>query len=183
MFITFALDILIMNSITNKLKPFDFYYAFSILIIHGIFINALFLCSQKVLDILHYSVFIYIAFSPFLSNKYLIGANLLLLFLIQLLWILKGCCILNDQENPLRFGFSIELSIFTLIYTIIVANKLPKLSMKNYNKKKLKIRKSKSKGKSKKKLKIRKSKKKLKIRKSKSKNENAVTQSIFSTFA
>jgi len=140
MFITFALDIFIMNSITNKLNPFDFYYAFSILIIHGIFINALFLCSQKVLDILHYSVFIYIAFSPFLSNNYLIGANLFLVFLIQLLWILKGCCILNDLENPLRFGFGFEISIFTLIYTIILANKLPKFRIKN-NKKKLKRKK------------------------------------------
>jgi len=166
MFITFALDIFIMNSITNKLNPFDFYYAFSILIIHGIFINALFLCSQKVIDILHYSVFIYIAFSPFLSNKYLIGANLLLVFLIQLLWILKGCCILNDPENPLRFGFGFEIAIFTLIYTIILANKLPKIRIKN-NKKKLKRKKQ-----------TRKSK-----RKNNSENENAVTRSIFSTFS
>ena len=141
MFITLTLDIFVINSLSNNLEPFDYYYAFSILIIHGIFINALFLCSQKLLDILHYSVFIYIAFSPFLSNKYLIGANLLLVFLIQLLWILKGCCILNDPENPIRFGFGFEISIFTLIYTIILANKLPKFHIKKKYKKKLKRRK------------------------------------------
>tara|TARA_B100002019_G_C21160859_1_gene543230 strand:+ start:429 stop:962 length:534 start_codon:yes stop_codon:yes gene_type:complete len=162
MFITLILDVFIINSLSNKLKPFDFYYAFSILIIHGIFINALFLGSQKVLDVLHYSVFIYIAFSPFLSNKYLIGANLFLVFLIQLLWILKGCCILNDPENPIRFGFGFEISIFTLIYTIILANKLPKFRIKN--KKKLKVKKH-----------IRKSK-------NKSKSKNAITRSIFTTF-
>ena len=141
MFITLILDILILNSLSRKMKTFDLYYASSILIIHGIFINALFLCSQKILDILHYSVFIYIAFSPFLSNKYLIGANLFLVFLIQLLWIVKGCCILNNPENPLRFGFGFEILIFTLIYTIILANKLPKFRIKNTNKKKLKIKK------------------------------------------
>ena len=141
MFITLVLDVFIINSLSNKLKPFDFYYAFSILIIHGIFINALFLHSRKILDILHYSVFIYIAFSPFLSNVYLIGANLLLLTVIQLLWIIKGCCILNDPNDPMGFGYGYEISIFTLIYTIILANKLPKFYKKKRNKKKLKFKK------------------------------------------
>ena len=132
---TLLLDICIINSLSYKMNSFDFYYASSVLIIHAIFINALFLSSQKILDILHYSVFIYIAFSPLLSNNYLIGANLLLVFIIQLLWILKGCCILNDPENPIRFGFGYEISIFTLIYTIILANKLPKFFIKRKEKK------------------------------------------------
>ena len=145
MFITLVLDVLIIYSLIHKLKLFDFYYAFSILIIHGIFINALFLNNRKILDILHYSVFLYIAFSPFLSNKYLIGANLLLLFLIQLLWILKNCCILNDPNNPIRFGFGYEISIFTLIYTIILANKLPRFRFMKKIKKKLKQKKQRKK--------------------------------------
>ena len=145
MFITLVLDVLIIYSLIHKLKLFDFYYAFSILIIHGIFINALFLNNRKILDILHYSVFLYIAFSPFLSNKYLIGANLLLLFLIQLLWILKNCCILNDPNNPIRFGFGYEISIFTLIYTIILANKLPRFKFMKKIKKKMKQKKQRKK--------------------------------------
>lgn len=145
MFITLVLDTLIIYSLMYKLKLFDIYYAFSILIIHGIFINALFLNNRKILDILHYSVFLYIAFSPFLSNKYLIGANLLLLFFIQLLWILKNCCILNDPNNPIRFGFGYEISIFTLIYTIILANKLPRFRFMKKIKKKLKQKKQRKK--------------------------------------
>lgn len=129
--ITFMLEVFIMNSLTNKLNPFDFYYAVSILVVHILFIIAVFLCGQKVLDIFHYSIFICIALSPFLSNNYLIGANLLLLLLIQLLWIIKGCCILNDPNNPLRVGFGIETSIIALLYTIILANKLPKISINN----------------------------------------------------
>lgn len=145
MFITLVLDILIIYSLIHKLKLFDFYYAFSILIIHGLFINALFLNNRTILDILHYSVFLYIAFSPFLSNKYLIGANLLLLFFIQLLWVLKNCCILNDPNNPIRFGFGYEISIFTLIYTIILANKLPRFRFMKKIKKKLKQKKQRKK--------------------------------------
>ena len=138
MFITLALDVFIINSLNKKLKNFDYIYAFSVLIIHGIFLNALFLANQKVLDILHYSVFIYIAFSPFLSNIYLISANLLLVFVIQTLWILKGCCILNDPKNPIRFGYGYEVGIFTLIYTILLANKLPNIFKKKKQKKRKK---------------------------------------------
>jgi len=59
----------------------------------------------------------------------ILDVYLFLVFLIQLLWIL------NDPENPLRFGFGFEISIFTLIYTIILANKLPKFRIKNVIKK------------------------------------------------
>jgi hypothetical protein len=138
MIATLLLDICIINSLSHKMNLFDFYYASSVLIIHAIFINALFLCSQNILDILHYSIFFYILFSPLLTNKYLIGANLLLVFIIQMLWILKGCCILNNPENPVRFGFGCEISIFILVYTIILANKMPKFRIKGKEKKKKK---------------------------------------------
>ena len=130
--LTIVLDIIIIMALNvKKMKKFDVCYAFAVLIIHGIFIISLMLDTRALLDILHYSIFIFIALSPLLSDIYLISANLLLVIVIQILWILKGYCILNDPNNPIRFGYGYEISIFVLLYTVILANKMPKLDISN----------------------------------------------------
>lgn len=130
--LTIVLDIIIIMALNVKnMEKFDMCYAFAVLIIHGIFIISLILDTRALLDILHYSIFIFIALSPLLSDIYLISANLLLVIVIQILWILKGCCILNDPNNPIRFGYGYEISIFVLLYTVILANKMPKLDISN----------------------------------------------------
>lgn len=125
--LTIFLDVFVLIAIykSTNLPFFDLFYAVSILAIHVIFIIALIYGNQSILDILHYSIFIYIGLSIFLSNLFLIGANLLLVCVIQILWINKGCCILNDFEKPLEFGYGDELSYMMLFYTVYLANKLP----------------------------------------------------------
>ena len=63
--LTIVLDIIIIMALNvKKMKKFDVCYAFAVLIIHGIFIISLMLDTRALLDILHYSIFIFIALSP-----------------------------------------------------------------------------------------------------------------------
>lgn len=121
--ITIALDIiLLLGLIKSKFTLFDFLYIVSILLVHILFYISLYINNRSLLDFLHYFVFIYIALSQFCNNYYIILANILLLFIIQYLWIIKGRCILNET-NSKQFGYGNELSIFTLISSFTLCMK------------------------------------------------------------
>lgn len=121
--ITIIIDIILLFAINNtKIKSFDFFYIISILFVHFIFYISLFYNNQSSLDFLHYFVFLYISLSVFCNNYFILLANIILLFFIQYLWLIKGRCILNSK-NGKQFGYSKEISIYTLVISFIICIK------------------------------------------------------------
>ncbi len=96
-----------------------------ILCSHVLFYYALFSKDDILIQWLHYGIFISLVVSIFLENTKLLIICLGLLLAIQILWIVEDRCILNDEnEDTTKFGYSKELSIGVLLYTIIMAMKI-----------------------------------------------------------
>ena len=122
------LDILLLTILYRQYKQlskFDKVYILCILVSHIILFLSLWNQWCTIIDILHYFLFLSIVLAIFIQNKYLQLLVLLLVILIQVLWIYKGRCIMNtnDDENQNFWGFSNELTIGTLVYTVILSIK------------------------------------------------------------
>ena len=101
----------------------DYSFVVIILLSHVAFYIALYAQYGTWIDYLHYFMFISLIMSVCLENVYLLGLCLFLLFMIQLLWIFEKKCILI-REDGVQFGFSNELSILSIIWTIILSMKI-----------------------------------------------------------
>lgn len=109
----------------EQLSRFDVVYIVSILASHVILFLSLWNQWCTIIDILHYFLFLSIVLAIFIQNKYLQLLVLLLVILIQVLWIYKGRCIMNtnEDENENFWGFSNELTFGTLVYTVVLSIK------------------------------------------------------------
>ena len=103
----------------NNLSGFDNLWILLVLISHGLFYYGLQYNQRKLLDILHYFIFILPSLSIFTNNIFLKILSLLLLLLIQILWIKENRCILNDEDYD--FGYGNELNYYVLIFTSILS--------------------------------------------------------------
>ena len=125
---TLCIDVgLLSVFLTSSRTLFWFDNAFVVVILcsHVLFYYALFSQDNFLIQWLHYCIFISLAVSIFLENTKLLIICLVLLLTIQILWIVEDRCILNDEnEDTTKFGYSKELSIGVLLYTIILAIKI-----------------------------------------------------------
>jgi len=103
--ITALLDSGLIYLCTKKKLPFiDKFWCYSVLFSHGIFYYALHKNNRKLLDKLHYWVFILPVISTFSKTIYPKIMSLFLILIIQYLWVIENKCILNEEGKTLGFG-------------------------------------------------------------------------------
>lgn len=130
-FITFLIDIFLIYILINlNFTFFGKIFISSLLIVHLVFYYALYFYKKKILDIIHYLIFIYPFFSLFCKSKYIHIVSLILLLIIQLLWIIENRCILNEPSDV--FGFGDLVRIYTLILTLILSFRIGYNNIKHY---------------------------------------------------
>ena len=121
---TLIIDIcLIIILITQKLNIVDTLFIYTILICHLVFYYSLHKEIKKIINILHYIIFISLSIGIFLNNKLLILLCIALLILIQVLWIINKNCILNNISH-IEHGYGDSVTIFTILITLIYITKL-----------------------------------------------------------
>ena len=123
-----VLDILLLTIFYRQYKQlskFDKVYILCILVSHIILFLSLWNQWCTIIDILHYFLFLSIVLAIFIRNGYLQLMVLSLVVLIQILWVYKGRCIMNTMENENEnfWGFSNELTVGTLLYTVVLSFK------------------------------------------------------------
>lgn len=123
-----VLDILLLTIFYRQYKQlskFDKVYILCILVSHIILFLSLWNQWCTIIDILHYFLFLSIVLAIFIRNGYLQLLVLSLVVLIQVLWVYKGRCIMNTMENENEnfWGFSNELTVGTLLYTVVLSIK------------------------------------------------------------
>lgn len=129
---------LIYLSYSQNLNAFDTLFIYSSIGIQLVFLNALLKKKKKVIRYLHSIMMMYIILGIGVSNKYLLLLVILLLVYIQILWIIKGECILSQFETSvnndfgilsqfetfMNNGFGKRLAVLSLLYTVILSLKL-----------------------------------------------------------
>ena len=98
----------------KKLHSYDKYWCYLTLCSHGLFYYALHKNNRRVLDQLHYWVFILPVLSTFTKTIYPKILSLFLIILIQYLWIIEDKCILNEEGQELGFGGITGIGTITL---------------------------------------------------------------------
>ncbi len=109
----------------EQLSRFDVVFIVSALVSHVILFISLWNQWCSIINILHFFLFFSIVLAIFIQNRYLQLLVILLVIFIQVMWIYKGRCIMNtnDDENQNFWGFSNELTVVTLVYTVILSIK------------------------------------------------------------
>ena len=115
---------LIYLAYSQNLNAFDSLFIYSSIGIQLVFLNALFKKKKEVIHYLHFIMVMYIILGIGVSNKYLLLLVILLLVYIQILWIIKGECILSQFETSVNNGFGKRLAVLSLLYTVILSFKL-----------------------------------------------------------
>ena len=125
--ITLFMDIIFVYVLyTRPLFTIDYIFCISVLVVHFIFLGSLYYNYTPLLYILHYLIFILLTLGIFVEDIYILSICLFLSFMIQVLWIIEGRCILNKREcgDGDVFGFGNELNIFMLIMLICFSFKI-----------------------------------------------------------
>lgn len=124
---TLIIDIILITILfTQNLNHFDTFFTYSILVIHIIFYYSLKITNKRLINILHYSLFVAITVGILLSNKYLVLLCIGVLVLIQVLWIIHKNCILNNISH-IEHGYGESVTIFTVLLTLVFLTKLFKI--------------------------------------------------------
>lgn len=126
LFMTLVIDIVLFIILKlRKLSLYEYWFISNILLCHSAFVYGLYKEDYDIIDPAHYALFIILAFCVYIINDVcILFLCLSLIFLIQVLWIIEGRCILNKKEVNESFGYGKELSIFVLFNTIIISYKL-----------------------------------------------------------
>lgn len=119
--LTIVLDLFLVSIVyLQTLTVSDICFIYNVLMVHFIFLYSLVKENQDLIDISHYNLFILLFFCPYIvTNKYILGVCLFLLFMVQFLWIVEGRCILNKEGQVFGFGKSLNISV--LLQTILVS--------------------------------------------------------------
>ena len=123
--LTFLIDICLLYCLLNiGLSIKDRIFCLFTLFCHILFYISLSIENTELLRVLHFFVFFLITLSCFLDNIYLVIICLFLLITIQLLWVFKKRCILNDYDMDNNFGYGKQLEVFCIILTILLVYRL-----------------------------------------------------------
>ncbi len=103
---------------------------------HIPFYFALFFENRKMLDILHFTVFLSTLFGLFVNSYFLLLLIISFCIGIQMQWTCINKCILNSDDQNIRsnFGFGKITTILTLLYTCFLSYRLG-IMIKRDNKK------------------------------------------------
>lgn len=127
--ITFFIDILLFYIyLYKKLCSIDFYFIEFIFMIHCIFFISLYKNYNTLIDFCHLFMFLCIFFIFYIESFELQSLVLFLISLIQILWILKGYCIMNTRKNPFSISFQKLFTIGTFLFTLYLSFSLGKKS-------------------------------------------------------
>lgn len=120
--ITLLLDIgLVFLLFQTKLVNFDKAFIISALVLHALFYYALLYDIHYLIDLLHMSIFLFMNVAIFIKNELLLGLNLLLITVIQILWMVEERCILNREPN--QFGYGKWIGTYIILLSIILSMK------------------------------------------------------------
>ena len=121
---TMCIDVgLLYVASSDRLHWFDNGFVSVVLCSHILFYYALYFHDNRLIQYLHYLIFVMLAVSIFLKNKKLMIVCLGVLLTIQILWIVEDRCILNTPDT-VKFGFNKELSVAVLLYTVMLSMKI-----------------------------------------------------------
>ena len=73
---------------------------------------------------LYVLLFVALLASIFLNHPLTLSISLSVLVFIQVMWVLKDRCILNEEGNTQKTGFGPTFSFLTGGFTLLVATKL-----------------------------------------------------------
>ena len=118
--ITGILDIfLILIIFLYKLNMFDTFWVSIVLLSHVFFYYNVINYNRKILEILHYLIFILPTLSLLSDNIFIKTISLCLIVLIQILWIKENRCILNESDS--KFGYADELNYYVIFLTCLLS--------------------------------------------------------------
>ena len=118
--ITGILDIfLILIIFLYKLNMFDTFWVSIVLLSHVFFYYNIINYNRKILEILHYLIFILPTLSLLSDNIFIKTISLCLIVLIQILWIKENRCILNESDS--KFGYADELNYYVIFLTCLLS--------------------------------------------------------------
>ena len=122
-FITLCIDISLLGLLLfHKIKTkFDYIYILLILFTHCIFLYSIYYNITKLIDLTHIVIPISICISIFLDSFFLKVINVILVIIIQILWVYKGCCILKTKNIK---GSGEFISIIAVIWTLVLSYNL-----------------------------------------------------------
>ena len=122
--ITVLIDIILLSILfTQQLLPFDTIFCIVNLIFHALLYYSLSNDNKKIINFLHYMLFISITLGIFIDNRYILALVISLLIIIQILWIIYNECILN-RISHIEHGYGKAINILTLLLTVIISTKL-----------------------------------------------------------
>lgn len=105
-------------SVRDNINGFDKYYILSMLLIHIIFVLALLLDIDKIIDFCHYSLFLSIFLSIFLINKNLLILILSLSGTQSIMKVIFGDCIMCTSKGQ-SFGTFLDKHHQKFIYKMM----------------------------------------------------------------
>ena len=122
-FVTIFIDLFLCLISLNEVDFYNLLFLYSLLLTHIIFIISLIYELNLVLKIIHHLVFFYPILSFLISSLYLKLVCLSVLFIVQILWIIEGKCILSETENEFGYGelttYFVRLLTFLLLLNIL----------------------------------------------------------------
>lgn len=107
----------------QRLKRIELTYIYLVFISHAILYLSIYYSFNKIIDLLHYLLLIFLILGIIIKDSLLLLLIVLILNLIQILWVIKGRCILNTDRETL-FGYSKSLNVISIIYLSILSFKL-----------------------------------------------------------
>jgi len=128
-FITVLLEIMIVYAWKqegDKWNAWDKGFCIFVFCCHIPFYFALFFENRRMLDILHFTVFLSTLFGFFVNSYFLLLLIISFCIGIQVQWTCINKCILNSDEQNIssNFGFGKITTISTLLYTCFLSYRL-----------------------------------------------------------
>jgi len=124
---TILIDLALVTALTTcSLGTYDKLFVIVCLMAHIPFYACLWNYNRPILDALHYFLFVALVASIFLNHPLTLSISLSVLVFIQVMWVLKDRCILNEEGQSIAnsFGFGPTFSFLTGGFTLLVATKL-----------------------------------------------------------
>ena len=110
--------------IFDTLESNEFLFCLTSLLFHVLFCYSIHNEHKTILGILHVIMGSFILYSCLLNNIVILCACLFLMFTIQILWIMKGRCILNDFDGYFIHGHSKINRVGGLLVTVLLSAKI-----------------------------------------------------------
>jgi hypothetical protein len=114
-------------SVFTEKTMFDRYFLCFSIVGQVMFLLALATRSRRLTDLCHVLMVLSLFVSVFLDNACLVGLALVCLIIIQVLWIVFGHCIVNDNADPGLFptqhAYGKHVTAVALLQTVILATR------------------------------------------------------------